>query len=67
MKYLTLETARFGNWLVKASLLEDTILIFFYNEYTMVSKIKFFYDEETFEYGEREAEADNYLLDVTGE
>lgn len=58
MQYLTLETVRFGNWLVKASLLEDTILIFFYNEYTMVSKIKFFYDEER---------AHNYLLNVTGE
>jgi hypothetical protein len=58
MQYLTLETIKIGNWLVKASLLEETILIFFYNEYTMVSNIKFFYDE---------VKAHEYLVHLTGE
>ena len=46
MKPATLNTVRKGNWLIKASCFDDQLLIFFLNEYTMVSGVAVFYCEE---------------------
>jgi hypothetical protein len=46
MKHVTLNTVRKGNWLIKASCLDDQLLIFFYNECIMISGVAVFYCEE---------------------
>lgn len=44
-KFVTLGTVRFGEWLVKASLIDDQILIVGQRVDGMISFIKMFYDE----------------------
>lgn len=47
MDYLvTLDPVKFNNWIVKASIFDDQILIFFLNVFTMQSYCRIFYDEE---------------------
>ena len=46
MKLTTLGTIRKGDWLIKASCLDDKILIFTYNECIMLSSVAVFYCEE---------------------
>ena len=46
MKLVTLGTIRRGNWLIKASCFDEQILIFFYNECIMTTRIAVFYCEE---------------------
>lgn len=43
---VTLDAIRFNNWIVKASIFDDQILIFFFNSFTMQSYCRVFYDEE---------------------
>lgn len=43
---VTLDPVRFNNWIVKASIFDDQILIFFLNVFTMQSYCRVFYDEE---------------------
>lgn len=45
--FVTLEPVRINDWIVKASILDDQILIFFVNFHKMQSYIRVFYDEET--------------------
>lgn len=44
-KFVTLSTVRFGDWLVKASLIDDQILVVGQRVDGLVSFIKMFYDE----------------------
>jgi len=46
MKYVTLNTVRKGNWLIKASCFDDQILVFFHNSLTLAFFFKIFYNEE---------------------
>jgi hypothetical protein len=46
MKLVTLESVRRGDWLIKASILDEQMLIFMYNEYTMRCDVGIFYCEE---------------------
>jgi hypothetical protein len=46
MKLVTLGTVRKGDWVIKASCLDEQILIFLYNECIMVSGVAIFYCEE---------------------
>jgi hypothetical protein len=50
MKLITLESVRRGDWLIKASILDEQLLIFLYNETTMVSDVGIFYCEEEAHY-----------------
>ncbi len=46
MKLVTLTTVRRGDWIIKASVLDDQLLIFLWNECIMESKVGMFYSEE---------------------
>lgn len=46
MKLVTLGAVRREDWIIKASVLDDQILIFLYNEATMESQSLMFYSEE---------------------
>lgn len=46
MKLVTLGAVRREDWIIKASVLDDQILIFLYNEATMEAKSLMFYSEE---------------------
>ena len=45
-KYVTLNTIRFGDWLVKASLLDDQILLVGLRPDGLGQFVKIFYDEK---------------------
>ena len=47
MKLVTLIPIKRGDWVIKASILDDQILIFLWNEVIMESKWAVFYSEET--------------------
>lgn len=47
MNFVTLETIKINDWLIKASVFDDQILIFFHNYNTMITYSRIFYDEET--------------------
>lgn len=45
-RFVSLEPVKFNNWIIKASIFDDQILIFFSNTATMHSYCRIFYDEE---------------------
>ena len=47
MRLVTLIPIKRGDWVIKASILDDQILIFLWNEIIMESKCAVFYSEET--------------------
>lgn len=47
MKLVSLIPIRRGEWVIKASVFDDQILIFFWNECTMVFHTEMFYSEDT--------------------
>lgn len=54
MKLVTLVPVKRGDWLIKASVLDDQILIFLWNENIMESRSAIFYNEEVaFQFIER--------------
>jgi len=46
MQLFTLQPVRRGDWQIKASILDEQLLIFLYNEITMKADFKVFYSEE---------------------
>lgn len=44
-RLVTLNSVKFNNWVVKASIFEEQILIFFYNVNTMGCIVRLFTDE----------------------
>lgn len=46
MKLLSLIPVRRGDWIIKASVLDDQILLFFWNECTIENHFAIFYSEE---------------------
>ena len=46
-RFCSLQSFRRGDWLIKASTLDDQILIVLLNEATMEHRTEMFYDEET--------------------
>lgn len=47
MKLVSLTPVQRGNWFVKASVFDDQILIFMWNEYILEAKSAIFYCEDT--------------------
>lgn len=45
-RLVSLQTIRLNTWIIKASVLDDQILIFFINTRTMQSYCRMFYSEE---------------------
>lgn len=45
-KLVSLQSIRLNNWIIKASVLDDQILIFFINKHTIQSYCRMFYSEE---------------------
>lgn len=45
-KHVSLQTIKFNNWIIKASVFDDQILIFSIDINTMQSYCKMFYSEE---------------------
>jgi len=46
MKLISLTPVRRGDWVLKASVFDDQILIFLWNEYIMESRCEVFYSED---------------------
>lgn len=46
MKLVTLNSVKRGDWIIKASVLDDQLLIFLWNECKMESRFGMFYSEE---------------------
>ena len=54
MKYVSLVPVKRGDWILKASVLDDQILIFLWNECIMESRAAIFYcEEKAYNYIER--------------
>ena len=47
LEYVTLGPVQRGRWTIKASILDCTILVFFYNKVTTKSMMAVFYNEDT--------------------
>lgn len=47
LQFVTLDTIKIHNWLVKASVFDDQILIICINFDKIESRVKIFYDEES--------------------
>lgn len=45
-RHVSLQTIKLNNWIIKASVFDDQILIFFINKTTMQSYCRMFYSEE---------------------
>lgn len=58
MKFVALETVNRGDWFIKASVLDEQLLIFLYNPYKIRSIMKIFYNEE---------EAYNYIESIVND
>ena len=63
-RLVSMQTVKIGNWLIKASSLDDQIMVFGYNDVDIAYLYKMFYNEDSaFEYMEKIYDKDFKIID----